>query len=360
MQDKKEPLIGLFPSLLPHRIGGIETSGRIARSVLLQYADERSCRLIYYGPGDTPDVLSPMETFVASKPEAIYRALLGRWAAGTVLVWNLRLLRLMPFLRLSSAKTVVFLHGVEAWCRHDPWTRRLLRKTSLFLSNTDYTWNRFTEYYPELYGAPHKTVYLGVGTPVEGSMTDPDDPPAALMLSRLHPGDDYKGHREMIKCWPLVLHRMPNAQLRIAGDGGLRPELEALVVSNKLENHVHFLGAVSEAQKEMLLAQCRFLALPSRGEGFGLVYTEAMRMGRPCLVSSCDAGREAVHPPEAGLAADPADLQALADAAVRLLTPGEEWLNWSHLAAERYGRCFTEDQFRKRFLAALVDSENQR
>ena len=59
-------------------------------------------------------------------------------------------------------------------------------------------------------------------------------------------------------------------------------------------------GQVKEDVKQDLLMRCRCLALPSRGEGFGLVYLEAMRMGRPCLVSTVDAAREVVNPPEAG------------------------------------------------------------
>jgi glycosyltransferase involved in cell wall biosynthesis len=51
---------------------------------------------------------------------------------------------------------------------------------------------------------------------------------------------------------------------------------------------------VTEEEKQDLLRRCRCFAMPSRNEGFGLVYLEAMRLGRPCLVSDCDAGREIV------------------------------------------------------------------
>lgn len=101
--------------------------------------------------------------------------------------------------------------------------------------------------------------------------------------------------------------------------------------------------------------RCRCLALPSRGEGFGLVYLEAMRMGRPCLVSTLDAGREVVNPPEAGLAADPDDLRELTDAACELLNAGPQWERWSDQARRRYEATFTAEDFQNRLLAALAE-----
>jgi glycosyltransferase involved in cell wall biosynthesis len=76
-------------------------------------------------------------------------------------------------------------------------------------------------------------------------------------------------------------------------------------------------------------------------------------MGRPCLVSDCDAGREVVNPPEAGLAVNPADARALADAVCRLLGSNDEWLNWSRRAQRRYESNFTAAHFQTRLLTAI-------
>jgi phosphatidylinositol alpha-1,6-mannosyltransferase len=158
----------------------------------------------------------------------------------------------------------------------------------------------------------------------------------------------------MINVWPLVERRMPDAELWIAGDGDLRRELESLVVDGGPKGKVRFWGAVSEERKQELLGHCSCLALPSRKEGFGLVYLEALRMGRPCLVSTLDAGREVVNPPEAGLAADVQNPEALTDAVCRLLSMGPEWVAWSRRARERYEAHFTAKHFQARLWAALA------
>ncbi len=167
--------------------------------------------------------------------------------------------------------------------------------------------------------------------------------------------EDYKGHRELIGAWPEVQRRMPGAELWIAGDGDLRPDMEHLARKCGVADAVRFFGRVSEERKQELLVACRCLAMPSRGEGFGLVYLEAMRLGRPCLVSNADAGREVVNPPEAGLAADPGDPAALAAALARLLAPSAEWTRWSIQARERYEREFTAQKFQQRLADALLE-----
>jgi phosphatidylinositol alpha-1,6-mannosyltransferase len=276
-----------------------------------------------------------------------------------VVVWHMDLLKLLPFFRLGDATIVLILHGIEAWFRRSWPERSLLKRVDVFLSTSNYTWNRFAAANPDFAGACHRTVMLGIGTPWEGESPDPDPTPAALMISRLDRSEDYKGHREMLDAWPLVLRRLPTAQLWIAGDGDLRRDLEQLAFQRGLGESVRFLGFVSEREKHDLLCKARCLAVPSRGEGFGLVYLEAMRLGRPCLVSTVDAGREVVDPPGHGLAVDPGDRDSLAEAACSMLTSGQQWRQWSIQARERYERHFSASHYQRRLQSALASVDSR-
>jgi phosphatidylinositol alpha-1,6-mannosyltransferase len=158
----------------------------------------------------------------------------------------------------------------------------------------------------------------------------------------------------MLAAWPQVLRRIPAAQLWVAGDGDLRAELEHIAATRGIGDRVRFLGQISEERKQELLGACRCLALPSRGEGFGLVYLEAMRMGRPCVVSTLDAGQEVVAPPLAGLSADPSNPERLADAVSELLTVNHAWHLCSGAARQRYAQQFTAHHFQERLRAALT------
>ena len=214
----------------------------------------------------------------------------------TTIFMHLGLTKSLLFGKPSGA-VKVFLHGIEAWKRLPFWHRYLLRRVDHFLSNSQYTWDRFIEINPEFSKARHDVVHLGLGEPTEYQPPDPNVP-AALIIGRMSKSEDYKGHRELISVWPEVRKEVPGAELWIAGAGDLKPELEELA---KDQEGIRFFGKVSEEEKQDLLRRCRCLAMPSRNEGFGLVYLEAMRLGRPCLVSDCDAGREVISPPNAGL-----------------------------------------------------------
>jgi phosphatidyl-myo-inositol dimannoside synthase len=230
---------------------------------------------------------------------------------------------------------------------------RMLTRVDHFLTNSEYTWERFLESQPNLSSRRHTVIPLGIGDVFSGVLPIPDAEPTVLMLGRLQSGEDYKGHREIITVWPRVRAQVPQARLWIAGDGDLRPELEALAARGGSADLIVFWGRVSEERKAELIGRSRCFAMPSRGEGFGLVYLESMRLGRPCLVSVCDAAREVVDPPEGGLAVDPDRPEELVSSLVRLLTDGPEWMRFSEAARQRYERNFTADHFKRRLVESI-------
>ncbi len=271
----------VFSGLSGLSAGGVQESGRIAWKAIVEYARSLggSAAIFVYGEADDADLRLSDAGAIASRNRwrLLGKVAFRRWEARLICFWHLDLLRMLPFLRIGNAKKVVFLHGVEAW-RSQSWlTRLLLGRMDHFLTNTQYTWEQFLKFQPQLASKPHHLVQLGIGNPFEGASSLPDAVPTVLMLGRLARGEDYKGHRQIIACWRRVQERIPGARLWIAGDGDLRTDLETLAKRSGVEEAIRFWGWVSEEQKQELLRQCRCLAMPSRGEGFGLVYLEAMR-----------------------------------------------------------------------------------
>ena len=350
----KYEILGLFPNISLERFGGVELSGRLAWQAIQEYSVPRkmATQLFCYVPGAT-HAENINEIIVRSKFAAARILLTRAFAPRVILVWHLGLLKLLPFVRVPRARVIVFLHGIEAWRAQDVLTRRLFARVSLFLANSEFTWSRFLEYAPQLKNHSHCVLPLGAGEPMQ-EWTAPAPNPIALMVSRLERSENYKGHREMIAAWRAVREKIPRAELWIAGDGDLRADLEIHARENQVAGAVRFLGRVSESEKQNLLKQCCCFVMPSRGEGFGLAYVEAMRAGRPCLVSTLDAGMQVVNPPEAGLAVNPMNTAALVDAACRLLAQDDEWTHMARAAQTRYAENFTAAQFQQRLLDALT------
>src|SRR5262245_45519289 len=225
MSRRAVRVLGLFPGLAPTEIGGVQASGRAALSAILGTgsgngsAPPSDVWHACWGPGWKEIADGNGHGMGAhSRLSVLAGATLSRWSIGTILVWHLDLLRLVPLFRASGARVVLFLHGIEAWRRRDWLTRRLLHGVELFLSNSEHTWQCFVACNRDLHGAPHRVVPLGIGSTQGVAVEAPASVPAALMLGRLVRSEDYKGHREMIAAWPLVLRRMPGAELWIAGD----------------------------------------------------------------------------------------------------------------------------------------------
>lgn len=348
-------IVGIFPSFGQGITGGIEASAEAAWEAVQRIAPDKKSTpfLLCYGrtPNNVDDFANA--SFAGSKGSAIRSAFTTLAKPRVVLVWHLGLLKLLPPLLKYQPRIILFLHGIEAWRKQDPATRFLFRFVDIFLTNSAYTWKRFLQYQPQLSSKKHVVLPLGLGTSVRSPQVEPDDTPKMLMVSRLSAYEDYKGHRELISAWHEVRRHISNAQLVIAGDGDLRPTLEHTITKKDLSHSVKTLGYISEEVKQKLLVESRCLAMPSRNEGFGLVYLEAMRVGRPCLVSTEDAGREVVNPPEAGLAVDVRNNAMLVEATCRLLTKGPEWDNWCRSAKQRYDQFFTKDRFQSRLCSIL-------
>jgi phosphatidyl-myo-inositol dimannoside synthase len=340
----------LSPCFSDRYYGGVQLTARLALEGLCSgRADVRS---LCYGPDCAHEGNSLVRVCSRTKAGAVFEALKNRAWPDRLLFWHTDMLKLLPLIGARGRSNFLFLHGIECWRKMNGALARGLDEIDLFLSNSDFTWQRFIEANPRWAGAPHATVALGVGVP-EPRTIAPSTIPAAVMIGRMSKGEGYKGHEEVIRAWPRVLRAVPGAELWIAGGGDAADDLVSLAAASEPANRIRFFGVVSDEEKDGLLRQSRCLVLPSRGEGFGLVYLEAMRLGRPCLASVHDAGREVLGPPHAGLATNPENPDELADAIARLLTPGGEWENWSRNARERYESAFTAAHFQRRLREAI-------
>src|SRR5260221_3067931 len=87
----------------------------------------------------------------------------------------------------------------------------------------------------------------------------------------------------LITALPRLLTRWPEVQLVLVGTGDGRAWLEDLAEKNGVNRHVHFLPGLSYSELAACYAACEIFSLPSSGEGFGLVYLEAMACGKPVI-----------------------------------------------------------------------------
>jgi len=133
-----------------------------------------------------------------------------------------------------------------------------------------------------------------------------------------------KGHGTLIKAMPLILKKVPNAILLIAGHDpwGYGEKLEIMIDELKLNSKVKLLGFQNDIPS--FLHAIHVFAFASSSEGFGQVIIEAMAAGKPVIANRIPPLTEIVLDGQTGLLVEPDNPEAFARAVVWLLQKPEE------------------------------------
>jgi phosphatidylinositol alpha-mannosyltransferase len=138
-----------------------------------------------------------------------------------------------------------------------------------------------------------------------------------LFVGRLDPR---KGLQYLLRAFPEVHRRTRGrARLLVVGNSYLRPRFEAMV-SPALRPHVRFMGHVPSHDLPRWYATGDIFVSPATGhESFGIVLAEAMASGRCVVASDIPGYRTVFEPGVNAMGFPPGDVQALADALVKLV-----------------------------------------
>lgn len=153
----------------------------------------------------------------------------------------------------------------------------------------------------------------------EPSVSKNPGPLRALCVAQWIPR---KGIRELVEAW--TSRERPGATLTLAGETDADPAYaatvrEALAAGGR---GVSVAGAVDDAALSGLYRSSDLFVLPSRYEGYGMVFAEALAHGLPVIAGSTGPVPDLVGP-EAGLLMPPGDPGALSGALDRLLGDGD-------------------------------------
>ena len=127
----------------------------------------------------------------------------------------------------------------------------------------------------------------------------------------------HKDHATLIEAMAILRPRAPEARLVIAGQGELRPTLEALVQERGLGDRVVFAGFRRDLDR--ILPAFSVFCLSSHLEGLGTSVLDAMAFGLPVVATAAGGIPEAVEDGVSGRVVPPRDPSVLADALAEVL-----------------------------------------
>jgi glycosyltransferase involved in cell wall biosynthesis len=218
-----------------------------------------------------------------------------------------------------------------------------------------------------LYGIPAHRLHVlwnGVNAPIADiapevrAILTGDTRPVIVSVSTLIP---QKGLHLLLEAAALLRDRNIPYVLLIAGNGPLKQSLQQLAASLRLENHVRFLGWVSDAARRVLPAGDIFVQ-SSLWEAMSVVVLEAMSVGKSIAATNVGENRHVIEDEVSGLCVPPGDREALANALAKLLLQPTLRQSLGAAAHERYSEQFTVqhmiDRYQTRYTQLLCASKH--
>jgi phosphatidylinositol alpha-1,6-mannosyltransferase len=361
-------VVGLFPELLA--VGGVQRAGRQIAAALQDFADERgfALRLLSLNDPATEHEFCMGSRRVrfhgAGRNKMRFLAFAYRSAGSAcmVLAAHPNLAPAAWALRIGprDVRYIVVAHGIEVW-EPLPWLRRraLLGANLVFAPSSD-----TVEKVVRIQGVALERIrllnwcldpeFLAAST-LEAPDCAQDFPTERVVLavSRLAANERYKGIDSLIKAVPLLLRAVPDLRLAIVGDGDDQPRLRDLAVRLEISERVTFLGALERQELVACYHACEVFALPSAGEGFGLVFLEAMAHAKPVVGGAHGGTPDIIEDGVTGYLVESGNLPQLADRLQRLLLDKSLRCRLGEQGRMRVLRDFTFDSFSARFTTLL-------
>jgi phosphatidylinositol alpha-1,6-mannosyltransferase len=365
-------IIGLFPELLGP--GGVQEAGRQTAAALAQIAARNGWSAVFLSLNDSPGTQSfdaaegqfSFRGFGRSKIKFVFSALKHSGKEARVVLAahpNLALPAALMKWKSPRLKTVVVSHGIEVWKPLPRMRRRALVSANVVLAPSSDTAKRLAE----VQGVTASKIRR-LPWPLSTTFLQWADAPAKLAAPRaLPPGqiiltvgrwaasERYKGADDLIRAVAQLRGAAPGLQLVAVGGGEDLPRLQRLAAELGVADCVHFLQNLSREELAACYARANIFALPSTGEGFGLVFLEAMAFGCPVVGAACGGITDLVEDGVNGLLVPPRDPDRLAEILNRLLRDGVLRAELGRHGGEMVRRKFSFEFFRAQLEKILAE-----
>jgi phosphatidylinositol alpha-1,6-mannosyltransferase len=250
--------------------------------------------------------------------------------------------------RIHGARLVVQAHGIEVWSAPDSIKRYSIDRADMILSVSRFTRCRLLEWSvvpPERVIVVANTYRREFCIGQEDEIRTPkglEGKKVLLTVGRLDACQQHKGHEKVIRCLPQVWNRYPDLVYVIVGEGKDRERLETLVRQLAVSSIVQFTGRISNQALVDYYRAADLLVMPSTGDGFGIVFLEAMACGTPVLGLDAGGVRDAMGDGDLGLVIKEDELSDAIDRA--LATCPVPRLTLSDRVRSRFGRQIFESR----------------
>src|SRR6266404_534140 len=241
-------------------------------------------------------------------------------------------------------------HGVEVWEIRNVQVRWALRAANLLIAVSHFTRQRMAS----ALGAAEVRIALLPNT-FDPEQFYPERKPHFLLkryglkpnqrviltIARLASAERYKGYDQVLRALPVVRKQYPDVRYVLGGSGPDRARVEKLIRELDVAANVTLAGYVPDYELRNHYNLCDVFAMPSKGEGFGIVFLEAIGCGKAVLAGNKDGSVDAVLNGALGVLVDPDNVTEIANALQNIIN------------SQQYGADGTSEKLRARVIEAF-------
>lgn len=321
--------------------GGIQKMTRTLAHSLYLLSQDNKWDFSLWSAYDSNDDLMPQylppenfRGFSINRINFVLQTILKARKPDVILISHINLAIIGLIIKTINPKCKVFLiaHGIEVWRPLSRIKKMFLKRCNKIVCVSNFTKQQMISRHQT---DPAACVVLNNAVDpfmkLPGAFTKPGNllkryrltgnDPILFTLTRLASTEQYKGHDQVIKLIGKLKGKFPGLRYVLAGQYDHKEEIriQKLISVHKVDEQVILPGFIDEHELTDYFLLADLFVLPSKKEGFGIVFIEALACGLPVICGNLDGSIDAIWNGELGKAINPDDLDELENAITRYL-----------------------------------------
>lgn len=336
-------------------MGGIEKVCRTAGKVFEELARKKDVAFHLYSMHDAADASTEpyirkkqLKAFGGNKSRFVIEAVLRGMKSKTVVLSHINLAIVGLWIKKLSPKTRVILmaHGIEVWQPLTDTQKKFLKKADTVIAVSDFTRKRIAD---EYHIADIRIINNCIDPFLPAPVTERsiireklgfmDDDFVLITVSRLTTREVNKNYDKVLVAMSKLKPQIPNLKYVFVGkyEQAEKLRLEQKVAELGLTNDVVFTGYIPDTDLSSYYNASDVYVMPSKKEGFGITFIEAMYFGLPVIGGNSDGTSDALLNGRLGLMVDPTRQDEITAAIAKMFVNRESFVPDRQVVLDNFG-----------------------
>ena len=329
---------------------------------------------MYDGQEDADEkYISPLlfSGYDQQKMNFVKSAILQGRGSKIVILSHVNLLSIGYLIKLFSPETklVLFAHGIEVWGPLSDFRKKMLNKCDRIFSVSQFTKDTMIQLFQ--IGEEKITVLnncidpflpspetTGKDVSLQKKYRFKKDDIVLMTLTRLSSKELYKGYDHVLFCLDILKDKYPNIKYLIVGryDAEEKGRLDTIIQELSLKDYVVFTGYIPDEELAKHYRLADIYVMPSKKEGFGIVFIEAMHYGLPVIAGNKDGSVDALCHGQLGILVNPDSQAEINEAIQNIILRRDKYLPNQELLTKCFSYSFYKEKLKQALNGLLLQS----